>query len=92
MFDRTVSRLVDRNFAHQQVLDKLAGREPAPAEPARGSCRPSLPTSPCCAAQLSGGPVVLWCVQCGHQIHASHLDREVTAPQQTPAVVDGRWK
>ncbi|MEV5568709.1 hypothetical protein AB0L06_01555 [Spirillospora sp. NPDC052269] len=91
MFDRTVSRLVDRAFAHQRVLDKLAGPS-APAGPAHGSCRPPLPASPCCAAPLTGGPAVLWCGQCGHQIHASHLDREVTAPQQAPADADGRWK
>ncbi|RMI45317.1 hypothetical protein EBO15_10345 [Actinomadura harenae] len=91
MYDRTVSRLVDRNLAHQQVLDKLVGRESIPAEPARGSCRPPLPVSPCCSAQMSGGPVVLWCGQCGHQVHGSHLDREVAAPAQAPASADGRW-
>lgn len=92
MYDRTTSRLVDRVFAHQQILDKVSSGQPSPAASSavRPSCRPPLPLSPCCEASLSGGPVVLWCGRCGHQVHASQLDREVPAPQ-APAGSDGRW-
>ncbi len=34
--------------------------------------------SPCCSVPLNGGPVIFTCTGCGHDVHGSAIDREVT--------------
>lgn len=42
------------------------------------TARPAL--SPCCGKPLEGGPVICWCTGCGHDVHASTIDREFHGP------------
>lgn len=39
--------------------------------------------SPCCQRPLEGGPVICWCTGCGHDVHASTVDREFTGAAPT---------